>query len=149
MDSKGQLASAKGHITSTLVGDMNRNGYQQLRAGRLGGDRYDWWTSLFTVARRRTSMVICCRKADWSNVISTPGGHAAPSALGFTRERAGLFPQHEWQNRLKGGLPLTKHGLESEPLILKGLDRLYDEAFGASGFALGMDEPPRAIGPIR
>lgn len=37
-------------------------------------------------------------------------------------------------------MPLTKHGLESEPLILKGLDRLYDEAFGASGFALGMDE---------
>ena len=41
MDSKGQLASAKGRITSTLVGDMNRNGYQQLKAGRLGGAGYD------------------------------------------------------------------------------------------------------------
>ncbi|WP_104176131.1 hypothetical protein [Arthrobacter sp. Y81] len=28
MDSKGQLASAKGHIMSTLVGDMNRNAEQ-------------------------------------------------------------------------------------------------------------------------
>ncbi|WP_248760918.1 DNA/RNA non-specific endonuclease [Pseudarthrobacter sp. SSS035] len=71
MDSKGHLASAKGHITSTLVGDMNRNGYQQLKAGRLGGKDYD-------------------------------GGHAAPSALGFIGERAGLFPQHSWQNRGKG-----------------------------------------------
>ncbi|WP_458778764.1 hypothetical protein [Arthrobacter sp. D3-16] len=71
MDHNGRLASAKGHITSTLVGDMNRNGWQQLRAGRLGGEGYD-------------------------------GGHAAPSALGFIGERAGLFPQHEWQNRLKG-----------------------------------------------
>lgn len=78
MDSKGQLASAKGHITSTLVGDMNRNGYQQLKAGRLGGDRYD-------------------------------GGHAAPSALGFIGERAGLFPQHEWQNRLKGAANDADH----------------------------------------
>lgn len=78
MDSKGQLASAKGHITSTLVGDMNRNGYQQLKAGRLGGDRYD-------------------------------GGHAAPSALGFIGERAGLSPQHEWQNRLKGAANDADH----------------------------------------
>ena len=41
MDSKGHLASAKGRITSTLVGDANRNGYQQLKAGRLGGAGYD------------------------------------------------------------------------------------------------------------
>ncbi|MFE4543017.1 hypothetical protein [Arthrobacter sp. NPDC056727] len=68
MDSHGHLASAKGHISSTLVGDANRNGWQQLKAGRLGGPGYD-------------------------------GGHAAPSALGFIGERAGLFPQHSWQNR--------------------------------------------------
>lgn len=37
MDSKGHLASAKGHITSTLIGNMNRNGWQQLKVGRLGG----------------------------------------------------------------------------------------------------------------
>ncbi|WP_248760915.1 hypothetical protein [Pseudarthrobacter sp. SSS035] len=36
MDGTGHLASAKVHITSTLVGDMNRNGWQQLKAGRLG-----------------------------------------------------------------------------------------------------------------
>lgn len=41
MDHNAHLASAKGHITSTLVGDMNRNGYQQLKAGRLGGAGYD------------------------------------------------------------------------------------------------------------
>ncbi|MFJ5955360.1 hypothetical protein ACIQC5_05305 [Paenarthrobacter sp. NPDC092416] len=41
MDANAHLASAKGHITSTLVGDMNRNGWQQLKAGRLGGPGYD------------------------------------------------------------------------------------------------------------
>ncbi|MFC8039239.1 hypothetical protein ACFUOZ_07780 [Paenarthrobacter sp. NPDC057355] len=41
MDANGDLASAKGHITSTLVGDANRNGWQQLKAGRLGGPGYD------------------------------------------------------------------------------------------------------------
>ncbi|WP_306904011.1 hypothetical protein [Arthrobacter pascens] len=71
MDGNGHLASAKGHITSTLVGDMNRNKWQQIKAGRLGGKGYD-------------------------------GGHAAPSALGFLGERAGLFPHHEWQNRKAG-----------------------------------------------
>lgn len=71
MDNNARLASAKGHIVSTLVGDSNRNGYQQLKAGRLGGPGYD-------------------------------GGHASPSALGFIGEKAGLFPQHEWQNRGKG-----------------------------------------------
>jgi hypothetical protein len=71
MDGNGHLASAKGHITSTLVGDKNRNGWQQLKAGWLGGPGYD-------------------------------GGHAAPSALGFVGERAGLFPHHEWQNRKAG-----------------------------------------------
>lgn len=30
------------------------------------------------------------------------GGHAGPSALGFIGDRAGLFPQHEWQNGFKG-----------------------------------------------
>ena len=71
MDGNGHLAAAKGHITSTLIGDMNRNQWQQIKAGRLGGKGYD-------------------------------GGHAAPSALGFIGERAGLFPQHSWQNRGKG-----------------------------------------------
>lgn len=73
MDSDGHPISAKGHIVSTLVGDMNRNGYQQRKAGWLGGPGYD-------------------------------GGHAAPSALGFIGEGAGVFPQHEWQNR-KAGTP--------------------------------------------
>jgi|GEM_PF-2826035 len=41
MDADGHLESAKGHIVSTLVGDMNRNGYQQRKAGRLGGPGYD------------------------------------------------------------------------------------------------------------
>ena len=41
MDSIGHLESAKGHIVSTLVGDMNRNGYQQRKAGWLGGPGYD------------------------------------------------------------------------------------------------------------
>lgn len=41
MDHNAHLASAKGHITSTLVGDMNRNSYQQLKTGRLGGPGYD------------------------------------------------------------------------------------------------------------
>lgn len=50
---------------------MNRNGWQQLKAGWLGGQGYD-------------------------------GGHVGPSALGFIGERTGLFPQHEWQNRLRG-----------------------------------------------
>lgn len=50
---------------------MNRNGWQQLRADRLGGEGYD-------------------------------GGNAAPSVPGFIGEQAGLFPQHEWQNRRLG-----------------------------------------------
>ena len=41
MDSNGHLESAKGHIVSTLVGDINRNGYQQRKAGWLGGPGYD------------------------------------------------------------------------------------------------------------
>ncbi len=41
MDSNGDLESAKGHIVSTLVGDSNRNGYQQRKAGWLGGPGYD------------------------------------------------------------------------------------------------------------
>ncbi|WP_256871769.1 DNA/RNA non-specific endonuclease [Paenarthrobacter nitroguajacolicus] len=41
MDNNGHLASAKGHIVSTLVGDANRNGYQQRKAGWLGGRGYD------------------------------------------------------------------------------------------------------------
>ena len=41
MDSNGHLESAKGHIVSTLVGDSNRNGYQQRKAGWLGGPGYD------------------------------------------------------------------------------------------------------------
>ncbi|MFJ4168884.1 hypothetical protein ACIPY3_05190 [Paenarthrobacter sp. NPDC089714] len=41
MDQNAELASAKGHIVSTLVGDSNRNGYQQRKAGRLGGPGYD------------------------------------------------------------------------------------------------------------
>ncbi|AFR29918.1 hypothetical protein ARUE_c30330 [Arthrobacter sp. Rue61a] len=73
MDSDGHPVSAKGHVVSTLVGDANRNGYQQRKAGWLGGPGYD-------------------------------GGHAAPSALGFIGEGAGVFPQHEWQNR-KAGTP--------------------------------------------
>jgi hypothetical protein len=71
MNNKGHLSSARGHITSTLVGDTNRNGWQQRKAARLGGEGYE-------------------------------GGHAAPSALGFIGERAGLFPHHEWQNRKFG-----------------------------------------------
>ncbi|MFJ4028296.1 hypothetical protein ACIPWF_13055 [Paenarthrobacter sp. NPDC089989] len=73
MDQYAHLASAKGHVVSTLVGNSNRNGYQQWKAGRLGGPGYD-------------------------------GGHASPSALGFIGEKAGLFPQHQWQNR-GAGLP--------------------------------------------
>lgn len=30
--------------------------------------------------------------------------------------------------------------MDSEPLVLKGLEKLHDEAFGEDGFALGMDE---------
>ncbi|WP_243753197.1 DNA/RNA non-specific endonuclease [Paenarthrobacter sp. MSM-2-10-13] len=41
MDSNGHLESAKGHIVSTLVGDANRNGWQQRKAGWLGGPGYD------------------------------------------------------------------------------------------------------------
>ncbi|MFJ4170034.1 hypothetical protein ACIPY3_11015 [Paenarthrobacter sp. NPDC089714] len=41
MDQNAHLASAKGHIVSTLAGNSNRNGYQQLKAGRLGGPGYD------------------------------------------------------------------------------------------------------------
>ena len=41
MDHRAHLASAKGHVVSTLVGDSNRNGYQQWKAGRLGGPGYD------------------------------------------------------------------------------------------------------------
>nr|WP_243753223.1 DNA/RNA non-specific endonuclease [Paenarthrobacter sp. MSM-2-10-13] len=41
MDSNGHLESAKGHIVSTLVGDANRNGYQQRKAGWLGGPGYE------------------------------------------------------------------------------------------------------------
>lgn len=41
MDHNAHLASAKGHITSTLVGDMNRNGYQQRKAAILGGKGYE------------------------------------------------------------------------------------------------------------
>jgi hypothetical protein len=41
MDNNGHLASAKGHITSTLIGDANRNGWQQRKAGWLGGPGYD------------------------------------------------------------------------------------------------------------
>jgi len=41
MDADGHLESAKGHIVSTLVADMNRNGCQQRKAGRLGGPGYD------------------------------------------------------------------------------------------------------------
>ena len=41
MDTNGHFESAKGHIVSALVGDMNRNGYQQRRAGWLGGPGYD------------------------------------------------------------------------------------------------------------
>ncbi|MFI2566243.1 hypothetical protein [Paenarthrobacter sp. NPDC018779] len=41
MDRNAELASAKGHIVSTLVGDSNRNGYQQRKAGRIGGPGYD------------------------------------------------------------------------------------------------------------
>ncbi|WP_051483199.1 hypothetical protein [Arthrobacter sp. 31Y] len=41
MDSNGHLESAKGHIVSTLAGDANRNGWQQRKAGWLGGPGYD------------------------------------------------------------------------------------------------------------
>ncbi|MFW0775215.1 hypothetical protein ACLRGI_18845 [Paenarthrobacter nitroguajacolicus] len=41
MDSNGHLESAKGHIVSTLASDINRNGYQQRKAGWLGGPGYD------------------------------------------------------------------------------------------------------------
>lgn len=67
-DGNAHIRRMSGHVASTFVGDMNRNGWQQLKAGRLGGPGYD-------------------------------GGHAAPSSLGFIGERAGLFPQHQWQNR--------------------------------------------------
>jgi len=35
---------------------------------------------------------------------------------------------------------MTEYNLGSQPLVLQGLARLHEEAFGASGFALGMDE---------
>ncbi|MFE4196441.1 hypothetical protein ACFRJ9_11295 [Paenarthrobacter sp. NPDC056912] len=41
MDNNAHLATAKGHITSTLIGDSNRNGWQQVKTGRLGGPGYD------------------------------------------------------------------------------------------------------------
>ncbi|MCM0618339.1 DNA/RNA non-specific endonuclease [Paenarthrobacter sp. TYUT067] len=41
MDSNGHLESAKGRIVSTLTSDINRNGYQQRKAGWLGGPGYD------------------------------------------------------------------------------------------------------------
>ena len=41
MDTNGHLESAKGHIVSTLASDINRNGYQQRKAGWLGGPGYD------------------------------------------------------------------------------------------------------------
>jgi hypothetical protein len=68
-DAAGHAQSVSGRITSTFAGDMNRNAWQQLLAGkRVGGLGYE-------------------------------GGHSAPSFLGAPGERIGLFAQHQFQNR--------------------------------------------------
>jgi hypothetical protein len=71
-DAAGHASSVSGRITSTFAGDMNRNAWQQLLAGRrIGGADYE-------------------------------GGHSSPSFLGAPGERIGLFAQHQFQNRGKG-----------------------------------------------
>ncbi len=72
MDNNGHLASAKGHIVSTLVGDANRNGYQQRKAGWLGGRGYDGGHAAPSAL----------------GFIGERGGI--------------FPPQHEWQNRKAG-----------------------------------------------
>lgn len=71
-DATGHAQSVSGRITSTFAGNMNRNAWQQLLAGkRVGGPAYE-------------------------------GGHSAPSFLGGAGERIGLFAQHQFQNRGAG-----------------------------------------------
>ncbi|MEV7132215.1 hypothetical protein AB0N24_04935 [Arthrobacter sp. NPDC093128] len=71
-DAAGHAQRVSGRITSTFAGDMNRNAWQQLLAGkRVGGLGYE-------------------------------GGHSAPSFLGAPGERIGLFAQHQFQNRGAG-----------------------------------------------
>ncbi|XAS68082.1 hypothetical protein V3C33_01745 [Micrococcaceae bacterium Sec5.7] len=71
-DASGHAQGVSGRVTSTLAGDMNRNAWQQLLAGkRVGGLGYE-------------------------------GGHSAPSFLGAPGERIGLFAQHQFQNRGAG-----------------------------------------------
>lgn len=71
-DNLAKAKSIEAHITGTLKGDMNRNGWQQLLAGkRVGGPDYE-------------------------------GGHLIASLFGGPGERANLLAQHMFQNRGKG-----------------------------------------------
>jgi hypothetical protein len=79
-DAAGHASSVSGRITSTFAGDMNRNAWQQLLAGRrIGGADYE-------------------------------GGHSSPSFLGAPGERIGLFAQHQFQNRGKGASNVGEGG---------------------------------------
>jgi hypothetical protein len=71
-DNLANAKSIEAHITGTLKGDMNRNAWQQLLAGkRVGGPDYE-------------------------------GGHLIASLFGGPGERANLLAQHMFQNRGKG-----------------------------------------------
>jgi hypothetical protein len=71
-DDFAKAKSIEAHITGTLKGDMNRNAWQQLLAGkRVGGPDYE-------------------------------GGHLIASLFGGPGERANLLAQHMFQNRGNG-----------------------------------------------
>jgi hypothetical protein len=96
-DAAGHASSVSERITSTFSGDINRNAWQQLLAGkRVGGPDYE-------------------------------GGHSAPSFLGAPGEKIGLFAQHQFQNRGHGAPNAAGSAFyETEGRVIKEVKRLLD-----------------------